>query len=182
MNKKEKHKKTQKILSQQKKPMLMVSKANQTKWVWFALVVVLLTTFAIYFKALKFDFLLWDDHAYITQNSHIKELHWENIKLFFTEFYVWNYQPLTILMYAIEYKLVEYSASLYHLNNIILHLLNSYLVFVLIKNISSKNTVVALITMALFAIHPMHVESVVWVAERKDVLYTFFFLLSLITW
>ncbi len=174
---------TQKQQPPQKKPALSVSKPNQNKWIWVALGVVLLTTFAIYFKAIKFDFLItWDDNFYITYNNAIKDLHWANIKLFFTEFFVWNYQPITMLMYAIEYKLVGNSASLYHLNNIIFHLINTYLVFILVRKISPKNAVVALITAAFFAIHPMHVESVAWVAERKDVLYSFFFLLSLIVY
>ena len=111
---------------QQKKPTLKVSTTNQNKWIWVALGVVLLTTFAIYFKAIKFDFLItWDDPFYITKNNAIKDLHWANIKLFFTEYFVWNYQPITMLMYAIEYKLVGNSASLYHINNIIFHLINT---------------------------------------------------------
>ncbi|NTW34307.1 MAG: tetratricopeptide repeat protein, partial [Bacteroidetes bacterium] len=72
------------------------------------------------------------------------------------------------------------NAFIFHLNNILLHIANSILVYILIRKISPKNAVVALITAAFFAVHPMHVESVAWVSERKDVLYSFFFLLSLI--
>ena len=159
---------------------LPLLKSNRDNWIWIALAVLFLTTFLIYFKALKFDFLSWDDDKYITQNPAIKDFKWENIKLFFTDFYNWNYQPLTMLTYAAEYKVMGNSASIFHLNNILLHLANSFLVFVLIRKISPKNLITALITAAFFAVHPMHVESVAWISERKDVLYAFFFLLSLI--
>ena len=174
--------KSQKNQSRQKKPTINVSKNNQNKWVWYALAVVLITTFSIYFKAIKFDFLQWDDDLYITLNKDIKELNWANIKLFFTEFYAGNYQPITLLMYAIEYKIGAGHATIFHFNNILLHIINTLLVFALIKKISPQNCVVALITAAFFAIHPMHVESVAWVSELKDVLYSFFFLLSLIVY
>ena len=166
--------------SQQKKP-LRGSENTPNKWLWFALAIVFLSTFAIYFQALNFDLLFsWDDNVYISNNVALKDLHWANIKQFFTEFYAGNYQPITMLMYAIEYKVVANSPMLYHFNNILLHILNTGLVFILIRKISPKNDIAALVTAAFFAIHPMHVESVAWVAERKDVLYSFFFLISLI--
>ncbi len=153
---------------------------QRSSYVLGALVII---TAAIYFQAIKFDFLTtWDDNFYITDNSHIKAFHWANIKLFFTEFYFNNYHPLTTMLYAIEYKIGHGHALIFHFNNILLHLLNTYLVFVLIKKISPRNVMTALITAAFFAVHPMHVESVAWVSETKDVLYTFFFLISLITY
>jgi len=85
-----------------------------------------------------------------------------------------------MLLYAFEYKTGNGSSGIFHFVNILIHLCNTYLVFVFISKISPKNVWVALITAAFFAVHPMHVESVAWVAERKDVLYTFFFLFSLI--
>ncbi|MCX6244354.1 MAG: tetratricopeptide repeat protein [Bacteroidetes bacterium] len=143
--------------------------------------IVLITTFEIYSKVLKFDFLLnWDDYLYVTENSHVKDLSWSNIQLFFTNYYANNYQPVTMLFYAVEYKIGAGNASLFHFTNILFHLLNTYLVFILIRRISPKNAIVALITAAFFAVHPMHVESVAWVSELKDVLYSFFFLVSLI--
>jgi protein O-mannosyl-transferase len=168
---------------QPKKAPIKVPEVNYDKWIWVTLGIILLITFILYFKAIKFDFLYtWDDNVYIKENSSIKDLGWANIKQFFTGFYSGNYQPVTILIYAIEYKLSGYSASLYHFNNILLHIANTYLVFVLIRKISPKSIITALITTAFFAVHPVHVESVAWVAERKDVLYSFFFLLSLIVY
>ncbi len=180
MNTKHRNKITQKTKPQQKKPTSKVEKNSISKWVWIALSVVFVTTFIVYFKAIGFGFLDWDDTTYISNNQDIKNLSWANIKIFFTEFFFANYQPVTLLFYALEHKIGAGNASIYHLNNIILHILNTYLVFVLIKRISPKSNVVALITAAFFAVHPMHVESVAWISERKDVLYSFFFLLSLI--
>jgi protein O-mannosyl-transferase len=183
MNPKDKNKKIKQDLPSAKKTAVKLKDNGNNNWVWFGLGIILIASIAIYFKAIKFDFLrVWDDQVYISENGHIKDLHWENIKMFFTNYYVNNYQPLTMLFYAIEYKIGAGHSSLFHFNNILLHLLNTYLVFVFIKRISPKNIIVALITSAFFAVHPMHVESVVWVAERKDVLYTFFFLLSLISY
>ena len=150
-------------------------------WIWIGLAVIFLTAFLIYFKALKFDILFcWDDEKYILENIDIRNLQWENIKSFFTKFYVSNYQPVTMLMYAAEYKVMGMSSALFHFNNIVLHLANTFLVYIFIRKISPQNKIVALITAAFFAVHPMHVESVAWISERKDVLYTFFFLISLI--
>ena len=164
-------------------PVETINKTNINKWAWVALAIVVVTTFAIYFKAIRFDILLsWDDNIYIRNNSHIKDLHWANIKLFFSNFYVDNYQPLSMLFYAFDYKIGAGNASILHLSNILLHLANTCLVYVLVRKLTAGSTVVALITAGFFGIHPMHVESVAWVAERKDVLYSFFFLLSLIVY
>jgi tetratricopeptide (TPR) repeat protein len=181
MNIKDRNKTQKKLKTQQNKLTIESSKNNQNKFIWFALATIFLTTYIIYYNAIKFDFLItWDDNLYIIQNIDITNLHWLNIKLFFTKFYANNYQPITMLFYAIEYKVGGGNASIFHINNILLHIINTYLVFVFIRKISPKSILVAIITAAFFAIHPMHVESVAWIAERKDVLYSFFFLLSLI--
>ena len=180
MNNKNKSKKAVKTQIRQKESYKRLPANINNKWVWFALSLVLVITFIIYLKSIGFGFIDWDDTAYISNNQDIKNIGWENIKMFFTKFYVCNYQPITILMYAVEYKFAGLSASLYHFNNMVIHILNTCLVFVLIRKISPRNAEVALITAAFFAVHPMHVESVAWVAERKDVLYSFFFLLSLV--
>ncbi|NTW34475.1 MAG: hypothetical protein HGB12_17950, partial [Bacteroidetes bacterium] len=181
MNTKQNKIKNKKNQSPQKKPNQKVDNNNISKCYWLALAGVFIITLIIYFKATGFGYV-WDDDLYIIQNSHIKNIKWENIKLFFTEFYAGNYQPITILTYAVEQKLFKDPSVFLHINNIIIHIINTYLVFVLIKKISPKNAVVALITAAFFAVHPMHVESVAWISERKDVLYSLFFLLSLIVY
>ncbi len=181
MSTKDKPSRNNKNKHQQKKPPKKPEKATTPRWAWVALAIVVVTTLIIYFNAIKFRFLFnWDDDTYIIDNADIRNLGFANIKLFFSKFYVGNYQPLLLLFYAIEYKLFGLNASYYHFVNILIHIINTCLVFLLVKKISPKNIMVALITAGFFAIHPMHVESVAWVAETKDVLYTLFFLVSLI--
>ena len=90
-----------------------------------------------------------------------------------------TYTPLTTLTFAIEYRLVQDDPFLYHLNNLILHLMVISLIYVvgLQLRLSSLSSAFAAL---IFGIHPIHVESVAWITERKDVLYSFFYLLSII--
>jgi len=140
----------------------------------------MLLTFFIYLSSvINNDFIInWDDHLYVTQNDVIKTLSWETIKTIFTTFHYENYHPLTNLSNAIEYHFFELNPLPYHFINLLLHLANTLLVFIFIKKITSSKEV-AIIASALFAIHPMHVESVAWVSERKDLLYTLFYLIGL---
>ncbi len=122
--------------------------------------------------------LVWDDDPYITLNDGVKDF---NLYALLTGFHVGNFHPLTMLSLALEYMIVGDKPWLYHFNNLWLHALNSFLVFKLILKLN-KNTWVALLTSLFFALHPMHVESVAWAAERKDVLYTLFLLLSFLSY
>lgn len=130
----------------------------------------------IYLPGFTNDFV-WDDHFYIVNNRYIQSLSWDNLKETLTGYMLGNYHPLTMLSLYLEYTLVGARPWVYHLDNLLLHILNSWLVFRLIYRLNSS-FLVAAVTSVLFAIHPMHVESVVWAAERKDVLYTLFLLLS----
>ncbi len=130
--------------------------------------------FVSYFPIWQNTFV-WDDKPYIILNDYVKNF---DLKGLLTEYHVGNYHPLTMLSLAIEYALVKEQTWLYHLDNLILHTLNSWLVFRIIQKLNG-NFWVAFFTGALFAIHPLHVESVAWAAERKDVLYTIFLLLSI---
>ena len=126
---------------------------------------------------LRNEFTNWDDEYYVINNALLRGPDWKGI---FTQSVVGNYHPLTILTLAFNYSLTTLDPSSYLLFNLLLHLLNCSLVFYFIWLISGKNIFVASFTALLFAIHPMHVESVAWVSERKDTLYTCFFLISLI--
>jgi protein O-mannosyl-transferase len=140
-----------------------------------------LFTFIVYARAISYGFIYnWDDAGYILKNEYLKEFTFSNIADIFSSFYMHNYHPLTTLTYLIEYTLVGENAWLYHLNNILLHIANTFLVFILIRKLLKGSEIPALFVAALFALHPMHVESVAWISERKDVLYAFFFLLALI--
>ena len=145
---------------------------------WFLGGTIILTLIA-YWPSLKNGFVNLDDYDYITVNSVIHSLGWENLKTMFTSVYFGNYHPLTTLTWAIDYAIDgEKQAWFFHAGNLVLHLANVILIFVFTRKLTGSGMAAAFI--AVFtAIHPMHVESVAWVSERKDVLYSLFFLLSL---
>ena len=137
--------------------------------------------FLVFSPCLTADFLSWDDYNYIRDNALIRVFSWSNIMHIFhyKTIVVGNYHPLTILTYLMEYQVAGINPFLYHFDNLLLHLVNICL-FAWLMWLLTKKTYATLLATALFAVHPMRVESVVWAAERKDVLYTCFFLLSLI--
>lgn len=139
-----------------------------------------LTLFAFY-PCLDNEFTNWDDQEYILNNKMIKGFSIENIKQIFTSFFIGNYHPLAILSTSIDYSLGGLNPKIYHLTNVVLHLLNTLLAFRFILLLTT-NQAVSFITALLWAIHPMHVESVAWVSERKDVLYTLFFFAASISY
>lgn len=148
----------------------------------WAIAAVLTVTALIYIRALTNGFTInWDDGLYITGNPFIRDHSFNGIKTIFTSFYGANYFPLTTLTWWLEYTLFGLNPFPYHLLNVLLHLLNSWLVYKFIEQLSGKK-ITALVVCLLFALHPMHVESVAWISERKDVLYTTFFLLSLLAY
>ena len=135
--------------------------------------------FAAFWPSLFNGFTSWDDNIYVVENEMIRDLSWPTVKAIFTSEVSLNYTPLTILSFAIEYHLFGYKPFFFHLHNLLLHILVTALVFVFAIRLS-KSLTVAAIAALLFGIHPMHVESVAWVTERKDVLYGAFYMLSLI--
>ena len=141
-----------------------------------ALGFILLLVFFSYLPALHNGFLNWDDNIYIQTNPFISSIH---LREFFSKPYFGNYHPLTMLVYAVQYHFFGFRARGYHAVNLAFHLFNVILVFYAILLLSKKNEI-ALVASLLFGIHPIHVESVAWASELKDVLCTFFFLASYI--
>jgi protein O-mannosyl-transferase len=153
-------------------------------------------TIITYSSVTKDNFLNWDDNLYVTENQHIQNLNAENIKAFFTQNYVSNYLPITMLSYALDFKIDKLNPRVFVLTNLIIHIFNTLLVYWLVlllaKSLSDpagdsgtdlrRPYVLASITSVLFAVHPMNVESVAWISERKNLLFVFFFLLSLINY
>jgi tetratricopeptide (TPR) repeat protein len=125
------------------------------------------------------NFINLDDFVMVTENPDITSLSFSNIKHIFTSFQYKLYHPIVTLSYAVEYYFCKINPYLYHVDNIILHVLNTLILFFIVNNIS-KRFFVAYIVALLFAIHPVHVEAVAWVTARKDTLYSFFFLLSIL--
>ncbi|HKB43192.1 MAG TPA: hypothetical protein VKC90_02345, partial [Chitinophagaceae bacterium] len=173
MKKKKKYKQQ---TSQAKKPSVTSKAATPiTRMDYFGLFIILLIALIAFLPALKAGFV-WDDKNYIQNNPG---LHSINLKEIFSSYVLGNYHPLTMLSLAIEYHFWGLNEAGYHIINVLLHLLNVILVFYAIFLLSNK-TGVALIAALLFGIHPLHVESIAWASELKDLLYTFFFLASYI--
>jgi len=142
------------------------------------LFVCLLLTLIAFIPAFQAGFVLWDDPDYVTNNQAIRSF--SNLKEILTSPLQGNYHPLTMLTFALNYAISGDDPFSYHLLNLLLHLLNVLLVFVFVYKLTKEKIWIAFLSALLFGIHPLHVESVVWISERKDVLYTCFFLLGLI--
>jgi tetratricopeptide (TPR) repeat protein len=138
--------------------------------------IILIVTFLIFSPAIQYNFVNWDDDVNVAENKNVTTF---NVSGIFTESVIGGYNPLSILSLAIDYKLANGEPWLFHLNNILLHLLCTLLVFVLLKRLGIS-FFISLVVTILFGIHPMRIESVVWITERKDVLFGLFYLLSLI--
>ena len=147
-----------------------------------SLLVILLATFVAYIPSLSNGWVIWDDPDYVTENTLIYQLSWPNIKAIFTEQIAYNYHPLTILSLGINYAFAGDNAVPYHWTNLFLHLANVVLVFLFIYRLFKADWRMAALVALLFGIHPMHVESVAWVTERKDLLYTLFFVPALLAY
>jgi tetratricopeptide (TPR) repeat protein len=140
-----------------------------------------------YWKSFENDFVDWDDYTYVVDNELVRNSTETTIKDIFSTPVSLNYHPLTILSLRLNRNECKtcpegISAAPFIKWNVFIHILNTLLVFSLIYILSKKKILVSFLVAALFAIHPMHVESVVWVSERKDLLYSFFFLSGLITY
>ncbi len=141
-----------------------------------------LFTLLLYLHSLQNGFVDWDDPDYLRDNLVVHQLGWKQFLYIFTSFYSGNYHPLTTLFFSLEYAVSAYqSAAIYHFDNLCLHLINVILVFWFIRMISNKALIAPFVAF-LFGIHPMHVESVAWISERKDLLYSAFFLAGLISY
>ncbi len=146
----------------------------------FSAGIILFLIWFIYRSAIINGFLNWDDDFYITQNPDITILGMKEIIHFFSSFFMGNYHPLTMTSFMFEYSLFKSNPSGYHTVSVILHLINTLLVFLFIFKFCSNKLFPAVVISLFFGLHPMHVESVVWISERKDLLYTFFLLISLL--
>lgn len=143
------------------------------------LITITLTTFITFSPALDADFVYWDDDVNVYENPNVEALTAENIKNIFTEDVIGNYNPLPILTFAIENSMFGMDPYYFHFNNILLHILGCvFIYFIGFK--MGLNRWAALLLSLLFAIHPMRTESVVWITERKDVLFGLFYWASLL--
>ncbi len=146
------------------------------------LLLCLLLTVAVlvsYSPVIHNGFLNHDDYAYITQNPHVRAgLTWTTVKWAFTTFDQANWHPLTWLSHALDCQLFGLNPAGPHYENVLLHAVNAVLLFLLLQRATGLRWR-SLMVAALFALHPINVESVAWAAERKNVLSMLFFLLAL---
>lgn len=144
-----------------------------------AISIIVAATFATYLNVFHAGFISWDDGDYTFNNSNIRTFSFDNIKAWFTNFYVGNYHPLTMASYAIDYLIGKSEPATYHTTNILLHTINACLVYRFIKQLNA-NYIVAFWVALLFALHPSQTESVSWISERKTVLSGLFSLWAMI--
>jgi len=141
-----------------------------------------LATLLVYLPAVSHGFSLFDDDDYVTQNPVVqKGLTWAGIKWSLTTWHASNWHPLTWLSHMLDCELFGLNPGAHHLVNILFHALNTALLFALLFRLTDALWSAAFMA-ALFAWHPLHVESVAWVSERKDVLSTCFALLTLLAY
>ena len=146
----------------------------------FSIIVILLVTIIAFIPSLKNDFIpTWDDNVYVTNNPIIHDLNAGTVKEMFTKPVNSTYVPVPLLTFAIEYSLFGDNPLPHHVTNLILHLICTLLVFQFLK-LLKIDIRLALLGALLFGIHPMRVESVAWITERKDVLFGLFYVASLI--
>ncbi len=139
----------------------------------------ILATFVAYWQVWNHDFVYYDDNVYVTENKHVQAgLTTEGIVWSLTAIYASNWHPLTWLSHMLDCQLFGMDAGWHHLTNLLFHISNALLLFIILKRMTGNLWPSGFVA-AAFALHPLHVESVAWIAERKDVLSTFFWMLTL---
>ena len=145
---------------------------------WISLLLVVMTG-ALYFQVLDHEFIDYDDQLYVTENRQVQAgLTLEGIGWAFTTFHTGNWHPVTWLSHMLDVELYGMNPRGHHFTSLLLHTANTVLLFLVLHRMTGALWRSAAVS-ALFAIHPLHVESVAWVAERKDALSGFFFFLTI---
>jgi tetratricopeptide (TPR) repeat protein len=166
-----------------KRPFKVTSNMVDTKTDFRIVFLVCLCLIAViiipYLQVINFDFVGYDDELYVTENQYVqKGISPEGIQWAFTTFHSANWHPITWLSHMLDCELYGLNSGAHHWTNVEFHIANTVLLF-LILFMMTKELWKSAFVAALFALHPLHVESVAWVSERKDVLSTFFGLLTI---
>jgi Flp pilus assembly protein TadD len=142
-------------------------------------VLIAIATVAVYLPVRNHEFISFDDDVYVSKNPNVQSgLTSQNIKWAFTTGYASNWHPLTWLSHQLDCTLFDGNSGAHHLVNVLFHIANTILLLIVLSRLT-KRFWPSVFVAALFALHPLHVESVAWVAERKDVLSTMFWLLTM---
>lgn len=147
---------------------------------FFYLAILLVIGVITFFPVLGNNFTNWDDGAQLLNNPLIRKLSVRNLQEIFITTVVSEYHPLVTIIFSIEYHLFGLNPFPYHFHSLLLHLINAAMVYFLFSYLSQKR-LISFIGSILFLIHPFQVQVVAWVSARKDLVYTFFYLVSLMT-
>ncbi len=147
----------------------------------FPAIVLALVVYSMYIPAFKSGFVNWDDDVHLLQNPFIRHLSQKSLVDIFTTTVNTTYIPLTQVSFALEYHFFQEQAFVYHWTNTVLHVLISVMVMFLALRLGLRFPG-AFLAGLIFGVHPIHVESVAWVTERKDVLYSFFYMIALLAY
>lgn len=149
---------------------------------WIAGIALLALTLAVYWPVNGFPFVIYDDHLYVYNNPNVAAgFSWSGIEWSWTAIVAGNWHPFTLWSHMLDCSMYRLVAGGHHLTNLLLHVANVFLLWLLIKRMTGLFWP-AVLAAALFAWHPLNVESVAWISERKNVLSTFFFILTLLVW
>jgi len=136
-------------------------------------------TLTVYWRVQGYDFVNFDDGDYVTGNPHVQGgITNANVIWALTTFHAGNWHPLTWLSHMLDYQLFSLKAGMHHLMSLLVHMVNSILLFFVFRRMTGAMWRSAFVA-ALFALHPLHVESVAWISERKDVLSGLFWMLTM---
>jgi len=139
-------------------------------------------TWGVFGQTLRYDFVNYDDPRYVYQNTTITSgINLANIAWPFTHIHSENWHPLTTMTHMLDSQLHGLNAGWHHFTNVLLHCLAVVLLFVALERMTGALWRSAFVS-AVFAVHPLHVESVAWIAERKDVMSAFFFMFTLLAY
>jgi tetratricopeptide (TPR) repeat protein len=139
-------------------------------------------TWAVFGQTLRYDFVNYDDPSYVYQNTRISSgINFANIAWAFSHVHSENWHPLTTITHMLDCQLHGLNAGWHHFTNVLLHCLAVVFLFVALQRMTGALWRSAFVS-AVFAVHPLHVESVAWIAERKDVLSALFFMLTLLAY
>src|SRR3954463_4188106 len=153
--------------------------ADRTIPILIALVVLNLF---VYWGVQRFDFVNWDDSTYLTENANVQAgLSASNVWWALTTSHSPYWHPLTWLSHMLDVTLYGMDPGPHHVTNVIIHIASTLLLFLLLRRMT-RDTGPSAFVAAMFAVHPLHVESVAWLAERKDVLSTLFGMLTLLAY
>lgn len=153
--------------------------APSSKWLYALVILLAIVTVVPYAQTLSHDFVAVDDEDYVYGNPHVQQgLKVSTIRWAFTTFHASNWHPLTWLSHAVDCQIYGLKPWGHHLTALLLHLANTLLLFLVLNRLTRSPYRSAFVA-ALFAVHPLHVESVAWTAERKDVLSIFFWLMTM---